>query len=309
MNISFRNTTLYLLIILAYITVIYLSLKSKIFVYLISLLLIAESFRFGWKYLPFVEKKFVFSETPIIQFLKNDPEKHFRIMAERGPLLPANSWSLYHLSSPLGYDPMAIKKYFLHFNQNVNDRPTDSGVSRYLEPEKYPAKILGDYNVKYLLAIKYDKNGHTSAEGNINTKINQNDWEKVFDDRSVAVLKNKFYKPRAEIINSSGKPLDAIINISQYTSNSINIDYSIPNSERGELLLRNTWYPGWQVYNNGHLTKTKEQSVFSTVEISGTGKLEYRFFPSSLKIGIIIFITSVFLNGVQVVVKRKYKYA
>jgi len=309
MNTGFRNTALYLLIALAYILIICLSTKSKNFIYIITILIIGESFRFGWKYIPFISKELVFAKTPVIEYLKTDPEKYFRVMAEKGPILPANSWTIYRLSSPVGYDPMAIKKYFIYYNQNVNDRSNDNGVSRYLEPENYPAKTLGNYNLKYLLAIKYDKNGYVSADGNINNNINPDDWEKVFDDRSVTILKNKFYKPRVEIITEGNNTINATAKIAKYSANSVTIDYSIPPTAKGELLLRDSWYPGWQANNNGRPIQIKEKSIFRTIEVSGNGSVTYSFFPSSVKIGIIAFAISMCLNGLLFFIIHKHQNA
>jgi len=91
LNIAFRNTLLFCFLSLLYALILIISLKYRKGIYLIALLLLIETFRYGWKYLPFTERKFVFATTPIIEYLKNDPEKYFRVASEKGAVLPSNT--------------------------------------------------------------------------------------------------------------------------------------------------------------------------------------------------------------------------
>lgn len=286
LNISFRNTFLYLAISLIYIFTIYFSTKFKPLIYIILIIAIAEQLRFGWKYLPFVDRNYVFATTPIIDYLKNDSEKYFRVMAEKGPVLPANSWSIYRLSSPMGYDPLAIKDYFIEYNQKVNGKPNDVGVSRYLEPEKYPANLLGKYNVKYLLAIKYDEHDYISKDGRIKLKIDDAQWKKIYEDRSVVILKNSLYQPRVVINSLEPQSHAPMASIDSYSPTSVKIKYFAPT--KAKLTLNDSWYPGWIAKNNGLAVNFDHNSYSRSLVVSGEGVVEYRYLPKSFIVGLII---------------------
>lgn len=286
LNVSFRNTFLYLAICLIYIFTIYFSTKLKPLIYIILIIVIAEQLRFGWKYLPFVDRNYVFATTPIIDYLKNDSEKHFRVMAEKGPVLPANSWAIYRLSSPMGYDPLAIKDYFIEYNQKVNDKPNDIGVSRYLEPEKYPADLLGKYNVKYLLAIKYDEHDYISKSGRIKLKIDETQWKKTYEDRSVVILKNNLYQPRVLINSLEAQSQAPMALIDSYSPTTVKIKYFAP--EKAILTLNDSWFPGWIAKNNGQTVNFDHNSYSRSLIVTGEGILEYRYLPKSFIAGLII---------------------
>lgn len=288
LNTSFRNTFLYLIICLVYLSTIYISTKIKPFIYFLFIIVFIEQLRFGWKYLPFVDRNFVFATTPVIEFLKNDPEKYFRIMAQKGPILPANSWAIYRLSSPMGYDPLAIKDYFVEFNQEINSKPNDTGVSRYLEPEKYPADLLGKYNVKYLLTLKYDKGDYISESGQVKLKIDETQWEKAFEDRSVVVMKNNRYQSRVVIESLEPQSQTPTASINSYSSTSVKIKYFAPTQAR--LTLNDSWFPGWVAKNNGQVVDFEHNSHSRSLVVSGEGIIEYRYQPKSFTIGLSVSV-------------------
>jgi len=304
LNISFRNTFLYLAISLIYIFTIYFSTKLKSLIYIILIIVIAEQLRFGWKYLPFVDRNYVFATTPIIDYLKNDSEKYFRVMAEKGPILPANSWAIYRLSSPMGYDPLAIKDYFIEYNQKVNDKPNDIGVSRYLEPEKYPADLLGKYNVKYLLAIKYDEHDYISKDGRIKLKIDEAQWKKTYEDRSVVIPKNSLYQPRVVINSLESQSQTPIATIDSYSPTSVKIKYFSPT--KAILTLNDSWYPGWIAKNNGQTVDFDHSSHSRSLVVLGEGIVEYRYLPKSFTIGLVISIVFLLFH---LVFYLKYRHA
>jgi hypothetical protein len=282
LNTSFRNTALYSVIGCLYLGIIYASLKFKPLIYFLLILVVFEQFRFGWKYLPFVDRRYVFASTPVIDYLKNDLEKYFRVIAEKGPILPANSWALYRLSSPVGYDPLLVKDYFIEFNESVNGNPGDKSVSRYLEPEKYPADILGIYNVKYLLALK-NKNKQ---------EINSISWKKVFEDRSVLILENKAYQPRVIIETLDQNKAPATAAIVSSTANSVSIKYSVSKDNFAKITLADSWFPGWIAKDNGRIIEYEHNSSSRIARVTGSGILEYYYFPKSFTIGIFIVTLS-----------------
>jgi hypothetical protein len=253
---------------------------------LILLIVIFDLFRFGWKYTPFVNKEYVFPKTDITTFLQNQPGI-FRIEKEKGPLLTPNTWTAYDLSSPSGYDPMAVGNYSIFFQKYLNGQLNVTNTSRYSEINVYDAEKLGEANVKYLLALKYDKIDAISPEGDhYNYKINLDDWQKVYEYGSVAVLENQKFKPRIEISNPEDqKSLNNIF----YSANKISFDIN-STQENSTLILRDTWYPGWRAYiNDIEVPIEKYLNIYRQIIIpKGENTIKFIYKPKSFYYGFYI---------------------
>lgn len=275
----------FIFFILAFVT------NNNIKNFLILLLVIFDLFRFGWKYTPFVKAEYIFPKTNITSFLQNQSGL-FRIEKENGPLLTPNTWTAYNLSSTSGYDPMAINDYSKYFQSNLNNQKINPYSSRYSELNHYNAKELGESNVKYLLALKYDNIDKISSEGDhLNYKINLNEWNKVYEYGSVVVLENKEFKPRIEIVDQNSQ--ESIKDI-DYSANKITF---VANSQKDNsiLVLRDTWYPGWKaIVNNKEVVIDKYLGIYRQIYIpEGESAIEFVYQPKSFYYG--LYISSISL--------------
>jgi hypothetical protein len=190
--------------------------------------------------------------------------------------------------SPSGYDPVSLNSYTKSFFTNLNG--DDNTVSRYAEINTYNSLILGNYNVKYLLALKLGKNG--SVGGDIlNNKIDPAKWQKVFETTAVAVLENKDYRERT-FFESGQKDSQSSVEITTYTPNRVVIKYSSARDDY--LVLADTYYPGWKAKVNGKNVNIEVYNlIFRKVKIpKGEGMLEFDYFPDSFRYGIYISLAS-----------------
>lgn len=264
--------------------------KNKVWKWLVLMVLLADLFRFGWKYIPFVPKSYIYPETEVLTFLKKD-QSVFRIEKELGEILPQNTWTAYQLMSPSGYDPMAISEYVKAFSRDLN-KVEHPGVTRFSEINTYDAQALGFYNVKYLLAIKRDREGKLG--GNFyNHNIDLKDWQKVLETKEVAVLQNKRYQERARLLKADGSPASGSAQIEIYGNNKIVINFK--NLDGDRLLLTDTYFPGWTVTVNQVPEKiTKEVVPFRTVNIKGLkeGQVVFEYKPRSFYVGLGISLAS-----------------
>jgi hypothetical protein len=285
-TVTLRNLVIPILLVAVSFVVIILFRKNKKFYYVLGLIIVADLFRFGWKYLPIVRPEYVFPETEITNFLKDDKEI-FRVEKEYGPLLSPNTWTMYGLMSPSGYDPMALAEYTQQFNKDLNG--VENKYSRYAEIERYNAKSLGDYNVKYLLTLK--KN---------NKFIDLKEWIKVKETKEVVILKNKSYLPRAFI-----EGVDNKVEIVDYQANKVSINYEAISD--GQLILLDTWYPGWEAIVNGKpVTIEKYKNIFRKVGVTkGVGKVEFVYKPKAFEIGAILSLLA-FIVWLILIIKSIY---
>jgi len=290
--VSIRN--LFLPIVLSGIIVLILALvkNSNLKRILLLFIVIFDLFRFGWKFTPFVNKEYLFPKTDIIKFLQNQPGL-FRVEKEKGPLLTPNTWMAYNLSSPSGYDSLALNSYALFYDEFLNKSKTP-GVSRYSEIDKYDAQNLGEVNVKYLLALKYkkiDKSDKISPNSDhLNDRIDLKDWKNVYEYGSVVVLENQKFKPRIEIKNQTSQGL---INDINYSANKISFKAN-SSEDNSVIILRDTWYPGWKAFvNNKEVPIDKYLNIYRQITIpKGESSIEFIYKPKSFLYGFYISISA-----------------
>ena len=109
--------------------------------------------------------------------------------------------------------------------------------------------------------------------------------------------------PRAEFIPDE---TDEKI-LAQYTEiDSNNIQIKVPETSKGTLLVRNSWFPGWQATIDGTMREVKHHApFFQSIQIpSGTETIELRYVPTILYFG----MTLTLLMGLfcVIVISRKY---
>jgi len=282
-NVSFRNLILPGITIFGIIFILSFIKNLNLIKYLIILVTIFDLFRFGWKYTPFVSKDYVFANTPEIDFLQSQPGT-FRIDREIGEVLPPNTWTAYDLQSPSGYDPMAPAAYVSYYNKVINK---GEGVSRYSEMDKINADVLGDFNVKYILSVKRDKEGRLGGDV-VNYKFVKNDWTKVFETKNLMIMENQKFKPRVETLNNSQ------VSIVSYQAEKIIINYDNPSDTK--LILRDSYYPGWIAKINQIKTPIQKYNIFRQIDLpKGKGTVEFLYSPNSFKIGVYISLSSLFI--------------
>jgi hypothetical protein len=254
--------------------------------FVLFIIVIADLFRFGWKSTPFVSKTYVFPQTPLTEYLSQDTDI-FRIEREYGSILPPNTWTAYNLSSPSGYDPLSINDYVIGYNLALNlNKDSNPQVSRYSELFNFDPISLGDFNVKYLLMQKnYSSDKKTFL---YNKYFQENLWSKVYETNSYSLFNNPQFKSRVELIPSQNIPI-----ITKYSPNLINISIKskIPNST---LILRDTYYPGWQAtINNIPINIDKYSNIYRKINVGeGESEIKFNYHPQSFYNGLTITIIS-----------------
>lgn len=284
-NIIVRNLAIPTLITGMFIFTLIVN-KTRAFFYLFMLIMVIDLFRFGWKYTPFVPEKLVFPKTEVTEFLQNQPGV-FRIDKVLEELMPPNTWSYYGLMSPSGYDPMGLNQYSKSFHKDFSG--SDNASSRYAEIHSYNSVALGNYNVKYLLAVKRDEKAIVPGN-NINYKVDETKWKRVFQSNAVAVLENPDLVERAFFEEPTSKAT-----ITNYSPENISIDYET--YSQSNLILLDTWYPGWIAKVNGKSVDIQiYDEVFRKISVpEGSGKIEFEYKPKTFIYGLYTSLASFIL--------------
>ncbi len=300
---------------------LFLSLRFKKFATHITLFLILlslfELFRFGWKFTPFSPKEFVFPKTPVLEFLQSQ-EKPFRVAAEN--VIPINMMMPYRIETIEGYDavyPVVVAKYLAVLNSNQIDA---KAMGRYGSVTNMDSPLLDLANVKYIFALKKDKDGKPDSTGEIPDKFKRPFLRQVFEDKSVVILENTRAKPRAffiadwDVETDDQKTLAKLIdedfignkkiivknNIDQMGVNLGNdssvsfVRYNgsddlmkVKTDHDGFLFISDSWYPGFKAEVDGlDVPVLQANYAFRAIPVkNGTHVVRIYYQPDSFEMG------------------------
>ncbi len=244
---------------------------QKIILTLFLLVVIFDLFRFGGKFTPFTDKKWLFPETAAIKFLQNQPQP-FRLMATDRRIFPPNFTGIYKLEDVAGYDPLYLQSYGELTAAWGRGKPdiTPFSFNRILTPDDYSSPIADLLGVKYVLSLKDEispKLKLVFQEGQTRVYENINALPRAFFVEKLTVVKNKpqvaeqlftsNLKNVAVVQTDETFPLREIsmgeVQVDSYSENKIVLKTN--NKREGFLALININYPGWRAEVNRQETK------------------------------------------------------
>lgn len=288
-------------------------------------ILIAELFRFGWKFNTFSEPEFAYPKTALTDYLQKFPND--RVVAEQN-ILPANMWVPFKISSIAGYDglyPLRMAKLLAVANADDIDAAPHS---RWGILNKFNSRILDASATRFILATKLDE-GVLSPAGTVNYLLQTPDFKEIFSDNSIAVLENRNSFPRAYLTSQAKKasdqemlrslvnksfPLETVsltedLDFNNPVTNPIEseVDYQqIANShiqiktisdQNAYLVVLDGYYPGWKAFIDGsetaiHRTNFNFKGIYLP---QGKHTVRLRYQPISLLYGSLITGISVLI--------------
>ena len=306
--------------------------NNNVFLVITLVLISIDLIRFGLKFTPFSPVEMTNLSTPVIEYLKKNTGYH-RIEREWGPVLPPNTWIYSRLSSPSGYDPLALLSYAMWYRMCQGSQPLGQADSlsnkftRYLEENKYDSPCLDIFGVKYLVAIKRNKQDSYDTNGvYFNQLIPLEKFKEVFSDGTTAVLENTsvlprvilydryFIEPKASdaqqkiywdldfrkdiVINREPLFSDHAVSnadtadIAKYLPNEVTVRTNTHHA--AFLLLTDTYYPGWKVFlDNIESPLIIADGIYKGVEVpEGKHNIIFKYHPSSFNIGMVSSIVA-----------------
>jgi hypothetical protein len=202
------------------------------------------------------------------------------------PFNQFENWSLkYKIRSIGGYGSFFPGTTFNRFkNDDLITRPFVADTI-FKNNNNLNSKTLAKYGVEYLIAdreVKYD--------------FRKNGWELVYPtegyDNHERIFKNENYVGRAYIIDSE-KKIDRGAKIEVDKDDYVKI--SVEAKEGEKLILSDSWYPGWQCYDNGKKKEGFDADGFRGYKINDAGHhyIEWIYQPLSFISGLAISIISI----------------
>lgn len=290
-----------------------------------TIVLVAELFRFGWKFNTFSEPEFAYPETTLTNYLQRFPDD--RVVAE-ADVVPANMWVPFKISSIAGYDglyPLRMAKLLAVANaDDIEAAP----LSRWGILNKFNSRILDASGTRFVLATKMDK-GVLSPNGTVNYLLQAPNLKEVFSQNSVVVLENQDSFPKAyltsQVIKSSDKemlhalvsktfplrsislaedldfnnpitePIKSEINYQQITNSHIQV--KTISDQDAYLVVLDGFYPGWKAFIDGSKTTIYRTNFnFRGVLLSkGKHLVDFKYQPISLAYG-------TFISGISLLI-------
>jgi len=248
--ISIRNLILPTAVFVFFTSIIYVRKHFRsqfLFSYLLLLVTAFDLFRFAHKFTPFAKAEYLFPQTKVIDFLKQDKDI-FRIMSLDRRILPPNTTMAYNIQTIEGYDPLYLKSYaqLITELETGQDQQTPIAFNRIITPQNLNSDLVNKLNVKYILTLKDLENPHL---------------ELVFQEGQTRVYQNTKVNPRARFVQGEGT-LKIISYLPQQVSLSVAAD------SPSTIELADMSYPGWHVtVDNDPTTIQTSQYNFRQVSI------------------------------------------
>ena len=139
--------------------VIFRKIKSaavkKVWMWLLLCIIVADLFRFGWKFTPFTPREYFFPVTKTIEFLSSQ-KKPFRVMTLDDRILPPNVSAYYGIETIEGYDPVApllYEDFLVAGERGKADLKRPTGYNRIYTSRNIDSVLLPYFNVRYVLSL------------------------------------------------------------------------------------------------------------------------------------------------------------
>lgn len=261
---------------------------------------IFDLLRFGWKFTPFTQDKYLFPLTKTIDFLQKNL-KEFRIMATDSQIFPPNFSSVYKLQSVDGYDPLYLLRYgklIAASERNSANINSSLGFNRIITPHNFESKIIDLLGVKYVLSfsdLNSSKLVKVFQEGKTIVYENKNVLPRAFFVENIRLAKNE--KESMKMIFDSSIDLartgvveegeDEKLNTLWSVGSAEIIDYSMnkiiistKNHGSGFFILTDSFYPTWKAFIDDKETKiyVTDYNFRGIVVPSGEHKVKFSNF-------------------------------
>lgn len=278
LNVTYSNlrlpTAVFALTLALWLGFIFFQKNKRLKIILIAiifLIFLADIYRFADKYTVFAEKKYLYPETKVTSFLKENSSDG-RIMEADARILPPNFTVAFRGESIDGYDPLYLLRYgelaaaISRGEPNIN---SPFGFNRIITPQTYHDPTMNGLNVKYLLSLTdIEDEGYVKVMEEGQTKVYENKefiprvffadrtiWAENKYDAIEKYFQNKYDLKSVAIVESeNAKDFDRkwSMGTAEISNNSFNkIIIKVDNTGDGYLVLLDSFYPTWKVFIDG----------------------------------------------------------
>lgn len=307
-----------------------MQIKKYLFV-VIFLMTIFELYFFFNKFSPFVPEEFIYPQTSLLSFIKEN-QSNYRTWGYGAAALPVNVQTQEKIYSTDGYDPFYIRRYgeLLTSTENgivpetiqrANANLANGFGEENLRDNKYRQKIMNLLGVKYIVHKKPQDNfAHDQTfddsiyslvwhENNLQVYENKDVLPRAFmvnnyvvmenDEEIIDTIYDESFDPLSQIIleedpnlESVDKELDYELSIDAYGKNKVII--SLETDSEALLFLSDSYFPGWKAYVDDLEVKIyRADYALRAIKVpKGTHKVEFSYLPYSFSLGLWVSLVS-----------------
>ena len=266
--------------------------KPLLLLFLLAILSIGELILFGWKTMPYTEKRFIFPRTPVLEKLHELSFDGSRFAATEGSVLESNFATYYGLYDLSGYDALYPRRIGELVWAAGNDEipVTDFSRSTVVVPTKQSNARNNLWNLSGVRWIVNKDDMLMEHPGQRSNDLSS-DFKLIWEKDKWQIYENLKVFPRAFFI-SDISPIDQDYSLQDlipliipaeiifYQSNKVEVSVNAPGD--GYLVLTDTFYPGWRASVNSSVMEIFPAfGAFRAVRIS-KGNQTVRFHYDSL---------------------------
>lgn len=189
-------------------------------------------------------------------------------------------WAVYHRIRSLGgYGSFIPKSIFMRTKEDGLFSWDFREPKHFKNNLKWSKDIMAKYGVLYLIDDRFLKDGEIKG------------WELAKVSNTTLIYKNPAYVGRAYLLDSRGN-LSKGAGITKNTNSYVKI--SVEADEGETLILADSWFSGWQCYDNGRRVNGYDARGFRgyKIEDSGHHEVEWVYSPLSFWTGGVISVFS-----------------
>jgi len=208
---------------------------------------------------------------------------HLRVRQPFGPELDETELvSFNRLSKEVSMLPANLNTFNKKYNVSGYSAVVLENYANYWHSEEINSvdiQSLDDYRLRNL-GVKYIITGFPQDYA-----ANLDSHNKIWDEE-VKVYQNDHVLNRA-FIKGAGS-----VTLNSYTPTTINLE--VHNQQSDQLVLTDSWYPGWKAYIDGQETDILPfETAFRQIDLeSGVHQVTFRYEPDSVKIGTAITLAT-----------------
>ncbi|MBI5123512.1 YfhO family protein [Candidatus Roizmanbacteria bacterium] len=187
-------TGIFLLSILSIISLLFYKNKKTIMIFGVAIMLLVsfDSIRFATKWMPFDERKLVYSDIPVVKEIQKRIGNG-RVFGNLGTQVEA----YYGIPSLIGYDPLYIKRYgeFIRTSIDGNFYEAERSVVQVASRGKYTDRVLDLLGVTIVFNPKAD----IFQEWAFPVWADKGKYSLVYEDDKFQLFKNNTALPRVKL--------------------------------------------------------------------------------------------------------------